>query len=496
MGPVREPARVAGPSPDQPESKRTESPVPCSSNGRKAIRVMEPGEESDKIKGEQFFNLLGYDCWQHILTYLTARDVRELRQVCKYFYLNDTEENPFGISQNQCLTSDLVEKYYHSSPKIQSRFRNNMPSKFSRECQPEAPFGRWLEKHFTEKERAWVMRDVLRQGALLRYLSNRAGGVETITTLKGHTGMIRCLATFLDGRVLSGSYDKTLKVWDLTRKSGQECIATLTGHSSWVLCVAILPGGQVVSGSCDNTLKIWDLTREPGQECIATLTGHRDRVRCVVIASNERVISGSDDHTLKLWDLTQIPGHECIATLDINEWIMCVAAASDRRVFSGSTDEPIKCWDLTGEPGHECIATLKGHDRTIACLTIAANEQVISGSDDKTLKVWDLTGEPGQECIATLAGHRGLVSCVVIAPDGRAISGSNDQTLKIWDTTRALGDMCAATLAGLKDQIRCVATTSEGLVIFSQCIDEALKVWNPYQFADVGKGLIEKTVKH
>ena len=50
--------------------------------------------------------------------------------------------------------------------------------------------------------------------------------------------------------------------------------------SSQVKCVAVFPDGRrVVSGSSDNTLKVWNI--ETG-ECVATLRGHSDEVRCGV----------------------------------------------------------------------------------------------------------------------------------------------------------------------------------------------------------------------
>ncbi len=50
------------------------------------------------------------------------------------------------------------------------------------------------------------------------------------------------------------------------------CLETLTGHTEGVISVTFSPDGKrIVSGSCDNTLKIWD---SDNFKCLETLTGH------------------------------------------------------------------------------------------------------------------------------------------------------------------------------------------------------------------------------
>ena len=104
-----------------------------------------------------------------------------------------------------------------------------------------------------------------------------------------------CIVALSNGRVVSGSRDRTLKVWDVS--SGQ-CLRTLSGHTgsarrrrlvdtthrslvdaarAQVECVAALSNDSVVSGSRDNTLKVWDAL---SGECLQTLRGHTGRVRC------------------------------------------------------------------------------------------------------------------------------------------------------------------------------------------------------------------------
>ena len=79
--------------------------------------------------------------------------------------------------------------------------------------------------------------------------------------LKGHTSTVDSVAFSPDGqRIVSGSYDKTLKIWDAN--NGKE-LQTLTGHTKWVSSVAFSPDGQrIVSGSEDKKVKIWDASEE------------------------------------------------------------------------------------------------------------------------------------------------------------------------------------------------------------------------------------------
>ncbi|MCH7813719.1 MAG: hypothetical protein IID40_06825, partial [Planctomycetes bacterium] len=59
----------------------------------------------------------------------------------------------------------------------------------------------------------------------------------------------------------SGSFDRTLKVWDA---STRENTLTLRGHEAYVYSVAFSPDGtRIVSGSEDKTLRIWETKSPP-----------------------------------------------------------------------------------------------------------------------------------------------------------------------------------------------------------------------------------------
>ena len=76
-------------------------------------------------------------------------------------------------------------------------------------------------------------------------------------TFEEHSETIRAVAFSPDGKhVLSGSWDKTIKLWHVA--TGR-LIRTFEGHSGSVYSVVFSPNGATVaSASDDGTIRLWD----------------------------------------------------------------------------------------------------------------------------------------------------------------------------------------------------------------------------------------------
>lgn len=86
------------------------------------------------------------------------------------------------------------------------------------------------------------------------------------------------LVCFVSVRVVSGSRDATLRVWDI--ETGQ-CLHVLMGHVAAVRCVQY-DGRRVVSGAYDFMVKVWDPETET---CLHTLQGHTNRVYSLQVSN-------------------------------------------------------------------------------------------------------------------------------------------------------------------------------------------------------------------
>jgi len=120
--------------------------------------------------------------------------------------------------------------------------------------------------------------------------------VRTMTTKK--MGFIYSLAANLN-YVVSGSFNKLIRVWDF---SSGKLINTIEGHTGWVNSVIISPDDKyILSGSLDKTIKIWEL--ETGR-LVHTLSGHIGSVQSLALSPDGKYIaSGSSDRTIKLWNM-------------------------------------------------------------------------------------------------------------------------------------------------------------------------------------------------
>ncbi|KAI8373444.1 WD40-repeat-containing domain protein [Choanephora cucurbitarum] len=217
--------------------------------------------------------------------------------------------------------------------------------------------------------------------------------------LQGHNDSVYCLAWIGPNLLVSGSRDRSLKVWNAATS---QCIKTIEeSHNGSILSLQVNKARSIMlSGSSDATCTLWSL---PELVPIKRLQGHGHSVLDVCFV-DDLIVTASRDHTLRVWDPTtgtemrRMTGH----TASVN----AVEPIEGRhQIVSASGDSTLKLWDV--ESG-ECLRTMEGHRLGLA--TVRFNgKHLFSGGLEGKIKVWDI--ETG-DCLHTLVGHVGMIRSI------------------------------------------------------------------------------------
>ena len=343
-------------------------------------------------------------------------------------------------------------------------------------------------------------------------------GGSLVTIITPHV-LVNCLAASEDGSwAVSGAFDNTLTVWDLTTGAVKR---RLIGHSGPVNAVVLTPGDNYcLSGSDDTTLILWDLL---SGAAIRVFKGHTAAIRALALTPDgRRALSGSRDGSMKLWDLGS--GAELHTISGHSEEVCCVVVTPDgHRALSASLDHTVRLWDLEAY----CeVLSFRGCSNQVFSIAVTPDGKravtlswmkfevwnvysgrrikefgvnappwstamamtrdgghIVAGSWNARVRLWNMA--TGVESPA-FSGHNGKIKAVAVSGDGRcAISAAEDGTLRVWNLfapfaqTAALGHS-GAVLALVANPVQASA--------ISIGADRRWVKWDLHQCKEVASG--------
>lgn len=351
------------------------------------------------------------------------------------------------------------------------------------------------------------------------HIKNMYSG-ELLQILKGHIGTIKsiCVANNL---IISCSYDKTIRVWDITDVIEQNTAESLAKHSNHTNSSTGSNGSTGSNSSTGSNGSNQGLGKcKKYGKCVRVLRGHTSCVNVINVNIDDNlIISGSEDNTIRIWDLAKCVsidgsdsdsnGDECIQVLSYNGCVITSIYLSYNMIICGS-NYYIYLWHSPNSTSKSNISKNTVNTRCnysnenmkilndymnslfILCVTnkLFIARRVNSNHNLYLIYVWNVvTGK----CSHNLKGHTDRVTSVVCLRDDLIVSGSEDKTIRIWDLTRPKGDECIRILKKHTRAITALCTISNPIgnssgnlddLIISYSKDGNFRIWDTSKSID------------
>ncbi|CAN4091062.1 unnamed protein product [Withania somnifera] len=187
--------------------------------------------------------------------------------------------------------------------------------------------------------------------------------------------------------IATGGVDSNAVVFD--RPSGQ-IISILSGHSKRVTSVKFAAEGElVISGSADKTVRVWQGSENENYDCRHVLKDHTAEVQAVTVhATNSYFVTASLDSTWCFYDLAS---GLCLAQVEDaseSEGYTSAAFHPDGLILgTGTSGSLVKIWDVKSQAN---VAKFDGHVGSVTAISFSENGYFLATAAQDGVKLWDL----------------------------------------------------------------------------------------------------------
>ena len=259
--------------------------------------------------------------------------------------------------------------------------------------------------------------------------------VETLT-ISELTGDILCLYELKDLRIITTiKTSGAMKIWSKKKDSeSYELTITLSEHKSSVTSIVQLPDERLLTGSKDKTIILWDISGN-SFKCTQLISEHRDGVYSLCLLTGVRFASGSEDKTIRIWE-EEKGVFKCVNILkDHKSRVTALALTNNGYLISGG-NKIIIVYRLRNNK-IEKAGSYDAHSNYITKIIKLSDNKIASAGRDNLIIIWN--EKEGQLAKSeVLKEHTHSVYDMVELRDGRLASVSGDNLVIIWKSGRII----------------------------------------------------------
>nr|CAB3504685.1 unnamed protein product [Digitaria exilis] len=238
-------------------------------------------------------------------------------------------------------------------------------------------------------------------------LFDRPSG-QILCTLTGHSKKITTLKFVpRDELVVTGSADKTVRIWQESENGNYSCVHTLKDHTAEVgeasgqegyTSASFHPDGLILgTGTTDALVKVWDVKTQAN---VATFEGHVGPVTAMSFSENGYFLATAARDGVKLWDLRKLRNFRTISPYDPDTPTNAVEfdLSGNYLAIGGSDIRIYQVANVKVEWNHiKTLPDLSGTGKVTSVKFGADAKYIAVGSMDRNLRIFGLPGDDQME---------------------------------------------------------------------------------------------------
>eukprot|EP01126_Amoeba_proteus_P063732 TRINITY_DN8813_c0_g1_i2.p1 TRINITY_DN8813_c0_g1~~TRINITY_DN8813_c0_g1_i2.p1 ORF type:complete len:304 (+),score=50.07 TRINITY_DN8813_c0_g1_i2:159-1070(+) len=248
-----------------------------------------------------------------------------------------------------------------------------------------------------------------------------------LNCLLGHTGTVYRAVFQTQNRVISASFDRTVKIWEIS----EEMI--VNAHEARILSTAFSPDGKLLAtGSRDKTIKIWDT--ETGKK-VNLFHGHISNVFGLCWSPDGKyLVSASRDYTVRIWNLNRQVDRFYAPKGTI--FCSCSWSPSGKTIMATTSTGKVFFFNVRNYHFEEPTISTFPKKEFCCCAYSPSGKYAATSTSDGKVQLWKASDKEGDESnsskvIAIFHHHQKAVNVVAFSPDAvvRPVLGEDVITL-------------------------------------------------------------------
>lgn len=162
-----------------------------------------------------------------------------------------------------------------------------------------------------------------------------------------------------------------------------ESSESLMGHSGCITSMGWVGDDKLCTGSWDRSLRVWDMN---AGVCESTVSCKRVISNLAVQPNESAVCTVHPDGKARLWDLRISEGESIVAAKTFSGhkgWVSSVSWVDERTFVTSGYDGSVVLWDVRGDTP---IDQMSGAHKGKALCALAIDKKLVSGGSDGTLR--------------------------------------------------------------------------------------------------------------